>query len=171
VQGATPFSHSLAQFAVHYNTIMAATHVSMPFLDPDDTSNTPDGPFNPTPLNSATFLMALCVTLNVFVCNYEGHPFMQSMGENKLLSRGLGVGALLLVMAAVEAFPPLNDLMQLGPMPDADLVGLEGAAEMPEWGVAVSQATGLGLKGCIVAIMAVDTVASYAVERAVRLIL
>ena len=159
-----------SQFAVHYTAIMAAVQVSLPFLDPDDTSNTPDGAFNPTPLNSSTFLVALCVTVNTFATNYVGHPFMQSMGDNKLLSRGLATAGILLLVAATEAFPPLNDLLQLGPMPANDLLGLEGAAAMGEWGEAVARGTGMGLKGCLVAIMAGDSAAVAVTERIVEAI-
>jgi len=159
------------QFAVHYTCIIGSVYVSLPFLDPDDTSNTPDGPFNPTPLNSSTFLVALCVTINTFATNYVGHPFMQSLGENKLFGRGLALAALLLVTAALEAFPPLNDLLQMGPMPDSGLVGLDGAAIMPWWGVAVAEGTGLGLRGVLVAIMAVDTAGVAVLERIVNVVL
>jgi cation-transporting ATPase 13A1 len=160
-----------SQFAVHYTAIMAAVAVSLPFLDPDDTSNTMDGPFNPTPLNSSTFLIQLCVIVNVFATNYVGHPFMQSLRENKLLFRGLLLAAFLLVVVVTEAFPPLNDLVQMGPMPDADALGLEGAVAMPEWGAVIATQTALGLKGCLLAIMAADTLGVAITERAVNALL
>jgi len=106
------------QFIVHWLCIVAVTHMSLVFLDPDDPSMTPDGPFNSNTLNTATFLITVVSTLNTFIVNYRGKPYMQSLRENTLLWRSYLICMGLAFMCVFEVFPPLNDLLQLSPLPD-----------------------------------------------------
>jgi len=146
------------QFAVHFSTILLATKAALLFVDPYDPSLVPDGPFNPNVLNSCTFLLTCLATINTFAVNYRGRPFMQDLRENKYLYRSLQVCYGVLIICALEAFPPLNDLIQLTPLPrlDADesithpLAVLVRAVDFP---------------GFMCGLMVADTLLAFAVER------
>jgi len=86
-------------------------------VDPYDPSVVPDGPFHPNTLNTATFLITVLATINAFLVNYRGRPYMESLTENALLFRSIQGCYLVLFICAVEIFPPLNQLMQLSPLP------------------------------------------------------
>jgi len=131
-----------SQFLIHFIAIMAATNVSLPYLDPDDPSITPDGPFNPNPLNTSCFLMTVLSTINTFMINYRGRPYMQDLRENKLLLRSIQICLGVLFTSALEIFEPMNQLLQLSPLPS------------------------FGFKITLCGIMAVDTIVAYKVEKA-----
>lgn len=105
------------QFVIHSATILLATDIALNFVDPYDPSMVPDGPFNPNVLNSCAFLLTCLATINTFAVNYPGRPFMADLRENKMLYRSLQVCYTILFVSSLEAFPPLNDLLQLTALP------------------------------------------------------
>lgn len=79
-----------------------------------------DSRFTPDLINTAMFLLSATISMNNFLVNYRGHPFSQSIRENKLLFRAsCGVYCLLGVLV-LELFEPLSDLMQLVSLPSAE---------------------------------------------------
>lgn len=108
----------VAQFAVHFATIMAVTHMSEIYADPyDPSSSVPDGPFVPNTLNTSTFLVTMLTMINTFVVNYTGRPFVENLNENTLLFRSIVFCYCALFICAMDIFPPLNDLLQLSALP------------------------------------------------------
>ncbi|KAL7498233.1 hypothetical protein ACHAWT_006367 [Skeletonema menzelii] len=106
------------QFAIHFVAIMTVTYMSDVYVDPyDPSAMVPDGPFNPNTLNTATFLVTVLATINTFVVNYRGRPFMENLTENKLLFRSIQACYATLFICALDIFPPLNQLLQLTPLP------------------------------------------------------
>ncbi len=105
------------QFGIHFLAIMAVTFISDAYVDPYDPSIVPDGPFHPNTLNTGTFLITVLSTINTFVVNYQGRPHMEDLTENILLFRSIQACYFVLFVCALEAFPPLNQLMQLSPLP------------------------------------------------------
>jgi hypothetical protein len=73
-----------------------------------------------------------------YVANFHGPPELPKLSELKILRNVLTVGVALLILAASEAFPPVNDLLGLVPMGErtdqivlllvAHLVGAVGIA-------------------------------------------
>jgi len=59
----------------------------------------------------------LFLQANSFGANYSGEPFMESFRDNKWLSRSLIVAWITAAVCASDIFPPLNDLLQLVPLP------------------------------------------------------
>lgn len=106
------------QFGIHFVTILVACTAALSFVDPFDPSIVADGPFNPNVLNTCTFMLTVLATINTFAVNYRGRPFTEDLRENKLLMRTLLVCYFSLFLCAFEAFPPLNDLLQLSKLPD-----------------------------------------------------
>jgi magnesium-transporting ATPase (P-type) len=48
-----------------------------------------DGDFRANVINTGAFLMWVVMEVNIFGANHIGHPFMESLFENKLLWRSL----------------------------------------------------------------------------------
>jgi cation-transporting ATPase 13A1 len=107
------------QFGIHFIAIMTVTYMSDAYVDPYDPSIVPDGPFHPNTLNTATFLVTVLSSINAFLINYRGRPYMEDLTENKLLFRGIQGCYLILFVCASEIFMPLNQLMQLSPLPSS----------------------------------------------------
>ncbi|EAL60854.1 hypothetical protein DDB_G0293004 [Dictyostelium discoideum AX4] len=107
----------LLQFALHLVCIIFIVHQSQ--LRIGTNRPDPDSPFAPNLLNSAVFLMSNAMQVATFAVNYKGHPFMQSLSENKPLLYALsfvwGLGLLL----ATEIIPPLNSMLELVEFPDS----------------------------------------------------
>jgi cation-transporting ATPase 13A1 len=160
----------VGQFAVHLLFIVLATDVSLAFVDPYDPSIIPDASFNPNVLNSCAFLLTMIATVNTFVVNYRGEPFMQNLRKNKMLFRSTQVFYVVLFASALEVFPPLNDLLQLAPFPETQ-IDLDGT---DDWAVAISEAGGvtrfvqeLGFPVAMSIFMALDTILAFTVEKIV----
>jgi cation-transporting ATPase 13A1 len=77
-----------------------------------------DDPFSPTLMNTIIFVYsALNQTIN-FVVNYQGEPFMKNMTDNKWLVR-MVFGILALSSVVIfDLHPPLNEALELLPMPE-----------------------------------------------------
>ena len=154
------------QFIIHFICIMAVTILSQGFLDSKyDPSLVPDGAFNPNTLNTATFLITVQVTVNTFVVNHRGRPFMQDLHENKLMMRGLQLCYCTLFVCALEIFPPINDLLQLAPLP-ATVVSMSIENSAFHLKVLNVFLNSIGFKGTLCFFMASDTVVAYVAEKA-----
>jgi len=55
--------------------------------------------------------------LATFVVNYEGHPFMESLSENKPLRNSLVLSTGFTFLAASQIYPELNDMLSLVELP------------------------------------------------------
>mmetsp|Transcript_7115 Transcript_7115/g.13481 ORF Transcript_7115/g.13481 Transcript_7115/m.13481 type:complete len:1425 (+) Transcript_7115:81-4355(+) len=156
------------QFAIHFTFITAITALSKCFLDPYDPSLVPDGAFNPNTLNSATFLMTVLTTVNTFVVNYRGRPYMQDLVENKMMLKSVQIFYILLFGCALELFPPLNEFMQLAPLPSQN-----EASEILMTPDIISHSgyyvrylvDGIGFKWVLCGFMFADTSLSYYIEK------
>ena len=159
-----------AQFVVHMSAIILATEAALAFVDPYDPSMIPDGSFNANVLNTCTFLLTMVATVNTFLVNYKGRPFMQDFHENKMLSRAVQICHAIIWICALEIFPPLNDLLQLASFPQTDI----SIAEDDNWVVSIAQAGGLtqvvrtlGFPTFMCTLMAADTVIAYGADKAI----
>ena len=153
------------QFCVHLGAIALATEASLVFQDPWDPSLVPDGPFNPNVLNSCTFMLTCVATVNTFAVNYRGRPFMQDLHQNKLMYRSRQCCYAIFAICALEVFPPLNDLMQLTALPDVkDRIIEPRAAVLP----LIQIIDSIGFPFFIFALMILDTVLAFSVERFAR---
>lgn len=110
----------IGQFAVHLLCLQVTLQLCAPHIDRDDPSMTPDGEFRPNTINTAVFLITAMMQLNNFVVNYRGHPFMQGLTENKALWYCMQVLYPTVLIATLGWFEPLNDFLQLVPMPSVE---------------------------------------------------
>lgn len=113
------YSSILGQFLVHLASLLAVLKLCEPHMNRDDSSLSPDGKFQPNIVNSAMFLLSSLMQINNFVVNYRGHPFTQALSDNKYLWRSVlgAYGGILLLVGG--QFEPLNDLVQMVPLPSA----------------------------------------------------
>jgi len=127
---------------------------------------TPDGPFNPNPLNTACFLILVSSTISTFVVNYRGRPFMQTFKQNKLLLRTVQGSALIVFICAIEIFEPLNQMVQLSPLPSGDYTLILGESEPGGVNWIVSSSISMfGFKATLCLIMILDAGFAYAAEK------
>lgn len=82
-----------------------------------DSKPQPDADFKPNLVNTAVYLISMCMQLATFVVNYEGHPFMESLSENKPLRNCLALSTGFTFLAASQIYPELNDTLSLVEMP------------------------------------------------------
>jgi cation-transporting ATPase 13A1 len=76
-----------------------------------------DAEFSPNLVNSVVYLITCCQLISTFTVNYRGHPFMQSMRENKGLSVCLALLTGITFMFVLELSPDLNKSFKITPMP------------------------------------------------------
>merc|ERR1711871_225131 len=107
----------MLQFAVHLTCLVAAVSATQVFIDKVDPAMEPDGDFKPNVINTVVFLLSSTMQINTFAANYHGHPFMQSMRENKFMYNTLAAGYVSIFLCVTEVFPPLNDCFELVPLP------------------------------------------------------
>lgn len=65
----------------------------------------PDTDFEPNLVNTVCFLVQFVVQLTTFGVNYIGHPFNQSLVENKGLAAALRWGVLGFILATLNVIP------------------------------------------------------------------
>ena len=85
-----------------------------------------DEPFRPTLLKSATYLVSLSMQLATFAINYQGHPFRESLRENKALFKSILIVGGITLAATIEFVPELNRWMELVPFPEGFAMRLFG---------------------------------------------
>uniref|UniRef100_T1J7Q5 Cation-transporting ATPase n=1 Tax=Strigamia maritima TaxID=126957 RepID=T1J7Q5_STRMM len=88
------------QFFIHFSCLL--------FLVEEAVARSPPRPqkfadleaeFKPSLLNSTVYIISMALQVSTFAINYKGHPFMESVRENKpLLYSMLGSGALIVVL-------------------------------------------------------------------------
>ncbi|CAM9633166.1 unnamed protein product [Ectocarpus sp. 4 AP-2014] len=134
----------LGQFAAHLASLLAVTRLCEGHVNPEDPSVMPDGPFRANTFNSAVFLLsAVMQVVNTFAANYTGHPFMQSLGENRAMCYLVLACYATLLVAASGLAPSLESWLQLAPFPG-------------------------GFRGPLLAVLAADTALVFAVEYGTR---
>jgi len=77
----------------------------------------PDADFVPSLVNSGVFVLTTSMQLSTFATNYVGHPYMESLMENKSLFRCIVGCAIVAFITAAELVPPFNSFIQLVPFP------------------------------------------------------
>lgn len=120
VFSASVMSSLAGQLAIHFASLFTVLHLAEPFVKSGAEEMKPDAEFKPNVVNSAVFLVGLCMQCNVFGSNYHGHPFMQSLWENKLFHRVLFATWGLSVVLATDAIPGLGDAFELVQLPTED---------------------------------------------------
>ena len=81
----------------------------------------PDTDFEPNLVNTVCFLVQWVVQLTTFGVNYLGHPFNQSLQENKGLALALKWGTLGFIVAATNVVPGTDWALSLVSLPPGQI--------------------------------------------------
>jgi len=106
------------QFVIHLTAMLVTVHYFAPYMEKDINL---DGKFQPNVINSVMFLLTWAMQTTTFAVNYHGEPFMVSLVNNTNLYRGLMVSYAIAFAGALEFVPDINEMLQLVPIPSADL--------------------------------------------------
>jgi cation-transporting ATPase 13A1 len=95
-----------SQFAVHFASLLYLVQQAKAH-SPARTEEFVDlaAEFKPSLLNSTVYVISMWLQVCTFAVNYHGHPFMQSLAENKSLLYSIG-GSLSVLLAIVSGLAP-----------------------------------------------------------------
>ncbi|EFX70258.1 hypothetical protein DAPPUDRAFT_217456 [Daphnia pulex] len=99
----------LLQFLVHFSSLVFLVQQSSLRLPPRE-SPFPDldKEFEPNLLNSTVYIISMALQVSTIAVNYRGHPFMESLKENRVLLYSLiGTGSFILGLV-LGVFPEIN---------------------------------------------------------------
>eukprot|EP00276_Gloeochaete_wittrockiana_P023948 CAMPEP_0184365734 /NCGR_PEP_ID=MMETSP1089-20130417/150349_1 /TAXON_ID=38269 ORGANISM="Gloeochaete wittrockiana, Strain SAG46.84" /NCGR_SAMPLE_ID=MMETSP1089 /ASSEMBLY_ACC=CAM_ASM_000445 /LENGTH=1238 /DNA_ID=CAMNT_0026707081 /DNA_START=169 /DNA_END=3882 /DNA_ORIENTATION=- len=108
----------IGQFAIHLGCLIYAVHMAKE-MNPEEASARPepDGNFSPNLVNSVVYLVSCSMQIATVAVNYKGHPFMESISENKPLRNSLLFSAVVTLICATDMFRPFNQALELVPFP------------------------------------------------------
>ncbi|XP_037079759.1 LOW QUALITY PROTEIN: manganese-transporting ATPase 13A1-like [Pollicipes pollicipes] len=134
----------LLQFAVHFSCLVFLVSEAKARM-PQRESGFADleKEFEPNILNSTVYIISMTLQVATFAINYRGHPFMESLSENRPLLYSI-VGSLVVVFTLALGFMP-------------DLNQQFSVVEFPQ-----------DFRTVLVQVLMADIVLSYIVDRAVR---
>eukprot|EP00262_Sarcandra_glabra_P012435 TRINITY_DN3203_c0_g1_i1.p1 TRINITY_DN3203_c0_g1~~TRINITY_DN3203_c0_g1_i1.p1 ORF type:complete len:567 (+),score=93.07 TRINITY_DN3203_c0_g1_i1:61-1701(+) len=110
------FLSLLGQFAAHIFFLISAVNEAGKYM-PEECIE-PDSDFHPNLVNTVSYMVSLMVQVATFAVNYMGHPFNQSIPENKPFLYALLAAAGFFIVIASDVFRDLNDWLKLVPLPD-----------------------------------------------------
>merc|ERR1711936_656117 len=70
--------------------------------------------FEPSLLNSTVYIMGMFLQVSTFAINYRGHPFMESLVENRPLLYSLAGAGGFVVMLALGWLPEFSNQFSIG---------------------------------------------------------
>jgi len=99
----------LSQFAVHLGCLVFLTQEA--YKREPRTEEFPDleKEFHPSLLNSTVYIISMFLQVSTFAINYRGHPFMESLTENKPLLYSLAGAGGFVVMLALGWLPEFSN--------------------------------------------------------------
>merc|ERR1719300_1623037 len=108
----------LSQFAVHLSCLIfltAEAYKREPRLEefPDLEKE-----FEPSLLNSTVYIISMFLQVSTFAINYRGHPFMESLFENRPLLYSLAGAGGFVVMLALGWLPEFSNQMSIVDFPE-----------------------------------------------------
>jgi len=106
----------MAQFAVHLSSMVYLVHQAYkrePRLEFPDLEKE----FEPNLLNSTVYIISMFLQVSTFAINYRGHPFMESLTENRSLLYSLFGAGGFVVMLALGWLPEFSEQFSIVDFP------------------------------------------------------
>ncbi|UYV65601.1 ATP13A1 [Cordylochernes scorpioides] len=94
----------ILQFAVHFSSLLFLVKASSDGNEPVDL----EGSFKPNLVNSTVYVISMTLQVSTFAVNYRGHPFMESLTENRPLLYSLLGSGVALVCLVTNFLPDLS---------------------------------------------------------------
>merc|ERR1719445_1890103 len=98
----------LLQFAVHLSCLIFLTKEAYK-REPREEFPDLEKEFEPSLLNSTLYIISMFLQVSTFAINYRGHPFMESLTENRSLLYSLAGAGGFVVMLALGWLPEFSD--------------------------------------------------------------
>ncbi|XP_057202665.1 manganese-transporting ATPase 13A1 isoform X2 [Triplophysa rosa] len=73
--------------------------------------------FEPSLINSTVYIMSMAMQMATFAINYKGHPFMESLSENRPLLWSIAISGLAIVGLLTGSSPEFNEQFALVDIP------------------------------------------------------
>lgn len=109
------FLSLLGQFAIHLFFLISSVQEAEKYM-PDECIE-PDSDFHPNLVNTVSYMVNMMLQVATFAVNYMGHPFNQSVTENKPFLYALLSAVGFFVVITSDLFRNLNDSLKLVPLP------------------------------------------------------
>ncbi|XP_038692618.1 probable manganese-transporting ATPase PDR2 isoform X2 [Tripterygium wilfordii] len=105
----------LGQFAIHLFFLASSVKEAEKYM-PDECIE-PDSDFHPNLVNTVSYMVSMILQVATFAVNYMGHPFNQSISENKPFLYALMGAVGFFTVITSDLFRDLNDYLKLVPLP------------------------------------------------------
>lgn len=109
------FLSLLGQFAIHILFLISSVKEAEKHM-PDECIE-PDSEFESNLVNTVSYMVSMMIQVATFAVNYMGHPFNQSISENKPFKLALWGAVVFFTMITSDVFRDLNDWLKLVPLP------------------------------------------------------
>ncbi|KAK1433701.1 hypothetical protein QVD17_10616 [Tagetes erecta] len=109
------FLSLLGQFALHIVFLISSVKEAEKHM-PDECIE-PDSEFESNLVNTVSYMVSMMIQVATFAVNYMGHPFNQSISENKPFRFALMGAVVFFTVITSDMFRDLNDWLKLVPLP------------------------------------------------------
>ncbi|XP_021282749.1 probable manganese-transporting ATPase PDR2 [Herrania umbratica] len=109
------FLSLMGQFAMHLFFLISSVKEAEKYM-PEECIE-PDSDFHPNLVNTVSYMVSMMIQVATFAVNYMGHPFNQSIPENKPFLYALVAAVGFFVVITSDLFRDLNDWLKLVPLP------------------------------------------------------
>ncbi|KAK1392069.1 putative manganese-transporting ATPase PDR2 [Heracleum sosnowskyi] len=109
------FLSLLGQFSLHILFLISSVKEAEKYM-PEECIE-PDSSFHPNLVNTVSYMVNMMIQVATFAVNYMGHPFNQSISENKPFCYALLAAVGFFTAITSDIFRDLNDWLKLVPMP------------------------------------------------------
>ncbi|KAJ1440440.1 P-type ATPase [Sesbania bispinosa] len=109
------FLSLLGQFSIHLFFLISSVREAGKYM-PDECIE-PDSDFHPNLVNTVSYMVSMIIQVATFAVNYMGHPFNQSIPENKPFLYALVAAVGFFTVITSDLFRDLNDWLKLVSLP------------------------------------------------------
>ncbi|XP_028786632.1 probable manganese-transporting ATPase PDR2 [Neltuma alba] len=106
----------LGQFAIHLFFLISSVKEAEKHM-PEECIEV-DSDFHPNLVNTVSYMVSMMLQVATFAVNYMGHPFNQSISENKPFRYALFAAVVFFTVITSDLFRDLNDWLKLVPLPE-----------------------------------------------------